>query len=116
MKQGHPGTRPEIPTSISRWVKRYRAGLMGAGLLAAVFLPPAVVFGSEQDAKVKKSATLSEEDKEIIKDLELLENLTLLQDLDAIDFLDILNEMNPDWAEETQPADRTEKKEGGVKK
>jgi hypothetical protein len=116
VRQCNPGAQSEDLAGISRLFRRYGAGLLGAGLCAALLLTPA--FSSENDtaAKAKKSAGLTEEEKEIIKELELLENLTLLQDLEAIDFLDMLNEMNPEWAEEAEPAEEADGKEGGESK
>lgn len=115
MNQHHPGTHSELDAGITRLFRRYSAGLMGAGLCVALLCPSTLALGKEPATEAKKSADLTEEDKEIIKDLDLLENLTLLQDLDSIDFLDILNGMNPDWAEEAETADQADKKEGGVK-
>lgn len=116
VRQHNPGAQSGVPAGISRLLKRCGARLLGAGLCAALFVPPALSFGNDPAAKAKKSPGLTEEEKEIIKDLDLLENLTLLQDLEAIDFLDILNEMNPGWTEDSEPADRADKKEGGKSK
>lgn len=117
MKRRNPGVQSNVTAVVFRLFRRYRSGLLGAGLCAALFLPSAFAFGKEPaDKEAKKSPDLTEEEKEIVKELELLENLTLLQDLETIDFLDILNEMNPEWAEEAESADRAERKEGGVSK
>lgn len=117
MKRRIPGAQSNGPAGVSRLFGRYRSGLLCAGLCAALLLPSAFAFGKEPaDKESKRSPDLTEEEKEIVRELELLENLTLLQDLETIDFLDILNEMNPEWAEEAESADRAETIEGGVSK
>ena len=60
----------------------------------------------------KKTVTLTEEEKEILKDRELLENLELLQIFDKIQYLDLFADQDQKKAESqaVPPKKKTERK------
>jgi hypothetical protein len=57
----------------------------------------------------KKSAVLTDEEKDILKNREILENLELLQNFEKIQFLNFLNDRKMDRSKEQTPATQTGK-------
>jgi hypothetical protein len=78
----------------------------------ATLIIAAVPFYADEKPKPKpekKAATLTEEEKEIIKDREILENLDLLQNFDKVRHLELL--VDDDASDEENPKSADTKKE-----
>lgn len=83
-----------------------RTALIFTMLLTGV--PPLCAGQKPKAEEQKKAATLTEEEKEMVRDRELLENLELLQMLDKIQYLELF--ADPGQKKEENPAEPANKK------
>ena len=73
---------------------------------------PLLAYKEPKATEQKKTVTLTEEEKEILRDRELLENLELLQIFDKIQYLDLFADQDQKKAESqaVPPKKKTERK------